>query len=138
MRMARNGPWIDFGMCLCVGTVIERALVRSMGSSASSSSPRSSGNLLTEPHVVGLDAPTAFPFRLSFCRIRASDCEACGVWGQNCCGWVAVGCPLGGVRRGVGGVRGVRGEVRKGVSVIAECTSEHIVASAGPVGSTCK
>ena len=36
MRMARNGPWNGFGMCLCVGTVIERALVRSMGSSASS------------------------------------------------------------------------------------------------------
>ena len=33
MRMARNGAWNDFGVCLCVGTVIVRALIRSMGSS---------------------------------------------------------------------------------------------------------
>ena len=32
----------------------------------------------------------------------------------------------------------MHGGVRKGVSVIAECTSEHKVASTGPLGTACK
>ena len=46
MRMARNGPWNDFGICLSVTTVIVRVVSSS-------------------PSVVGLDAVAAFPFQLS-------------------------------------------------------------------------
>ena len=134
-RSMRMVPGTDFGMCLCVGTVIERVLVKSMGSSASSlllhvALVSSSPSLISSASMPRL-------FSRSGCRssiLGHSVCETCGVRGQNCCGWVAVGCPLGGVRRGVGGVRGAHGIVRKGVS----CTPEHMIASTGPQGSACK
>ena len=121
MRMARNGPWNDFGMCLCVGTVIVGVLIRSMGSSSSSRLLHVA--LVSSSPSLMSSASTPWLLSRSSCRSSKTSRSACEVAAES---QSSAG---GGVRSGVGGVHEAHGGVRSGVSVVPACTFVLVVAA---------